>query len=79
MEVAYGRWTDDVLFGRNRDLPGTPVVNGIQLLGGSFRRGSPTRVRTPPQLASFFIGWRGIQCAGFSTPLTQADPAAIPV
>ena len=59
-QVAFAA-TDDVLFGRNRELPGTPVVNGIQLLGGSFRRGSPTRVRTPPQLASFFIGWRGIQ------------------
>ena len=75
MEVAYGRWTDDVLFGRNRELPGTPVVNGIQFRSVEAR---PV-VRTPPQLASFFIGWRGIQCAGFSTPLTQADPAAIPV
>ena len=31
------------------------------------------------QLAIFFTGWRWIQTAGFSTPLTHADPAAIPV
>jgi|JI8StandDraft_1071087.scaffolds.fasta_scaffold181880_3 hypothetical protein len=36
MEVAYGRWTEDGLFSRNRELRGAPVVNGIQLLGGSF-------------------------------------------
>jgi hypothetical protein len=35
LEVVYGRWTDDQLFGRARDLDGAPVINGIRLVGGS--------------------------------------------
>lgn len=35
LEVAYGSWSDGVLFGRGRELSGAPVVNGIHLVGGS--------------------------------------------
>ena len=35
IEVVYGRWADDILFGRARELPSAPVINGIQLAGGS--------------------------------------------
>lgn len=35
LETGYGRWSDDVLFGRRQLLPDAPIINGIQLIGGS--------------------------------------------
>ena len=35
LHVAYGRWDDEVLCGRTRDLPHAPTINGVRLTGSS--------------------------------------------